>query len=237
MWKIVGLLFVLAIVWMLLPRSSANEEPFFDAIPFDVLEIDAVLTPEECDALMAHAKPNLARSTVSTPTGNEVSSVRTSRQVWVDKNNAEVGSIVRKMLGTMAKYTGTFDDASYEQVQIANYGPGQEYKPHYDACVSRKHCRDDPKIYRRATMIVYLNDVPSGGQTAFPRVSREVRPRKGRAVLFYNVHDADRLQEIEDSLHGGLPVGEGGEQWIANLWLNYEAPPQKEKRRKNKKNA
>lgn len=224
--SLVVLLAILVVVtWVLRPTTQEQrEEPFFDAIPYDVLEIDGLLTPEECDALIEHARPNLARSTVSTPTGNSVSDVRTSSQVWVDKNDPKVGPIVQKFMRTMARYTGTFDDASFEQVQIAKYGPGQEYRPHYDACVSKKHCRDDPKIYRRATMIAYLNDVPNGGQTAFPRVSKEVRPKKGRGVLFYNVEDHDRLQEIEDSLHGGLPVGEGGEKWIANLWLNYKLP-------------
>lgn len=232
---IVVLLAILVLVYWVLLRRLSETEPFFDAIPYDVLEIDAVLTAEECDALIAHARPNLARSTVSTPTGNSVSDVRTSSQVWIDKNDSKVGPIVQKLMRTMARYTGTFDDASFEQVQIAKYGPGQEYRPHYDACVSRARCGNDPKIYRRATMIAYLNDVPAGGQTAFPRVSREVRPKKGSGVLFYNVHDANRLEEIEDSLHGGLPVGEGGEKWIANLWLNYEVPvTDKKKRRTNK---
>ena len=230
--NIIFLAVILAVVWWLMvsPPLMKSEESFFDDIPFDVLEVDSLLTPDECDALIDHAKPSLARSTVSTPTGNEISNVRTSSQVWVDKNDPKVGHIVKKLLRTMARYTGTFDDASYEQIQIANYGPGQEYKPHYDACVSKEHCGNDPKIYRRATLIAYLNDVSAGGQTAFPRVSREVQPKKGRGVLFYNVHDADRLREIEDSLHGGLPVGQGGEKWIANVWLNY-------KPKKKKKNA
>jgi prolyl 4-hydroxylase len=226
-----AVLFAVLVVmsWVLAPK----EEAFFDAIPYDVLEIDGLLSPEECDALIEHARPNLARSTVSTPTGNEVSNVRTSSQVWVDKNDPKVGPIVQKIMRTMARYTGTFDDASFEQVQIAKYGPGQEYRPHYDACVSERHCRGDPKIYRRATLIAYLNDVPNGGQTAFPRVSREVRPQKGRGVLFYNVEDHDRLKEIEDSLHGGLPVGEGNEKWIANLWLNYKMPESGKKKRRS----
>jgi prolyl 4-hydroxylase len=219
-WFVLFLMVLAFVFWIVPPRTPS--EDFFDAMPFDVLEIDGLLTPEECDALIERAKPDLARSTVSTASGHTPSDVRTSTQAWIDKNDAQVGPIVQKMMQTMAKHTGTFDDALYEKVQIAKYGPGQEYRPHYDACVSKKHCGDSPKIYRRATLIAYLNDVPSGGQTAFPRVSKEVRPKKGRAVLFYNVLDDERLEEIEDSLHGGLPVGEGGEKWIANLWLTYK---------------
>jgi prolyl 4-hydroxylase len=82
---------------------------------------------------------------------------------------------------------------------------------------------------RILTFFIYLNDVPSGGETVFPRVDGnyvdnactnpngfKVKPKKGSAVLFYSMLPDGNLDN--DSLHGGCPVIEG-EKYAANVWF------------------
>ena len=72
----------------------------------------------------------------------------------------------------------------------------------------------------------YLNNVTKGGGTGFDSIEDRseplvveplvVEPKKGRMVVFQNVH-ADGSLHLE-SRHAGLPV-EDGEKWAFNLWI------------------
>jgi prolyl 4-hydroxylase len=77
---------------------------------------------------------------------------------------------------------------------------------------------------RFATLLLYLNDDGlEGGETAFPlwrnaETSKqlEVKPEKGKAVLFYNLLPDGNYDEL--SMHAALPVRKG-EKYLANLWV------------------
>ena len=76
---------------------------------------------------------------------------------------------------------------------------------------------------RFATLLLYLNDDMEGGHTSFPmwrnaETSKqlEVKPEKGKAVLFYNLLPDGNYDEL--SMHAALPVKKG-EKWLANLWV------------------
>jgi 2OG-Fe(II) oxygenase superfamily len=76
---------------------------------------------------------------------------------------------------------------------------------------------------RFATLLLYLNDGMEGGQTSFPMwrngetsKALEVKPEKGKAVLFYNLLPDGNYDEL--SMHAALPVKKG-EKWLANLWV------------------
>jgi prolyl 4-hydroxylase len=65
--------------------------------------------------------------------------------------------------------------------------------------------------------------VEQGGETSFPRwVNAEyrsaltVKPKKGKAVLFYNFLPDGNLDDL--SQHAALPVLKG-EKWLTNLWI------------------
>jgi prolyl 4-hydroxylase len=67
-----------------------------------------------------------------------------------------------------------------------------------------------------STLIVYLNDVPQGGATAFPEIGLSVTPRRGNAVYFE--YSNSRQQLDGKSLHAGAPVIEG-EKWAMTKWM------------------
>jgi prolyl 4-hydroxylase len=110
-----------------------------------------------------------------------------------------------------------------EPIQVLNYGPGAEYKPHFDyfnPADPGNHQVLSMGGQRIATLIMYLNDVESGGSTVFPDIGLDVLPKRGNAVFFAYADAEGRLDSR--TLHGGSPVA-AGEKWIATKWFRQRA--------------
>jgi hypothetical protein len=71
----------------------------------------------------------------------------------------------------------------FESPQVACYELGQQFMAHEDAFPTPIMLQNS--FQRRATLLVYLNDVASGGGTHFLHLGVTVRPRQGRALLFF----------------------------------------------------
>ncbi|XP_046565039.1 transmembrane prolyl 4-hydroxylase-like [Haliotis rubra] len=144
-----------------------------------------------------------------------------------------------------------------EPVQVVMYTEGGHYHSHYDSsrhvgqgkpCCHHTwfpHTKHRCVLCTYLTVLVYLNDVEEGGETAFPvadedhdfRISKEhtnltenchrapvaVTPEMGKAVMWYNHYKEEKTGWIgplhRRSLHGGCNV-RNGEKWIANFWIN-----------------
>lgn len=96
----------------------------------------------------------------------------------------EFGQLVWQYLDDYARrYAISF--AGIEPACINRYQPGQEYLLHAD---------DGPAHPRIISALIYLNDVPEGGETHFPLFNETVSPMKGRLVIFPSnyayVHEA-----------------------------------------------
>ncbi len=174
-----------------------------------------VLSDDECDALIAAAKPRLNRSlTVETKTGGEeLNADRTSNGMFFRRDENEVVATLEKRLAALANWP----IENGEGLQVLHYRPGTEYKPHYDYFDPVEP--GTPTILKRggqrvATIIMYLSEPEKGGGTTFPDVQLEVAPKRGNAVFF----SYDRPHPSSKSLHGGAPVI-AGEKWIATKWL------------------
>ncbi len=174
-----------------------------------------LLSPEECDALIAAAEPRMARSlTVATRTGGEeVNDDRTSDGMFFQRAENDVVSRLEARIARLVRWPVE----NGEGLQVLHYRPGAEYKPHYDYFDPDEP--GTPTILRRGgqrvgTLVIYLNDPEAGGGTTFPDVQLEVAPRRGNAVFF----SYDRPHPSTRTLHGGAPVI-SGEKWIATKWL------------------
>ena len=104
-----------------------------------------------------------------------------------------------------------------EGLQVLRYGPGAEYKPHYDYFDPNEP--GTSTILKRGgqrvgTLVMYLNTPEKGGGTTFPDVHLEVAPQRGNAVFF----SYERPHPSTRTLHGGAPVI-AGDKWIATKWL------------------
>ncbi len=174
-----------------------------------------VLTGDECDALIAAAKPRMNRSlTVQTKTGGEeLNADRTSNGMFFRRDENDVVKVLEERLAALVNWP----IENGEGLQILHYRPGTEYKPHYDYFDPNEP--GTPTILKRggqrvATIIMYLSEPEKGGGTTFPDVQLEVAPQRGNAVFF----SYDIAHPSSKTLHGGAPVI-AGEKWIATKWL------------------
>ena len=174
-----------------------------------------LLSDEECDAIIAEAKPRMQRSlTVDNQSGGEaVNDDRTSNGMFFQRGENEV---IRRLEERIARLLN-WPLENGEGLQVLHYRPGAEYKPHYDYFAPNEP--GTPTILKRGgqrvgTLVMYLNEPTRGGGTIFPDVGLQVVPRRGNAVFF----SYDRADPSTKTLHGGAPVLEG-EKWIATKWL------------------
>jgi len=174
-----------------------------------------LLSPEECQAIIDAAGSRMARSlTVPTATGGEeVNADRTSEGMFFQRGET---ALVQRIEARIARLVN-WPVENGEGLQVLRYGPGAEYKPHYDYFDPAQ--RGTPTLVRRggqrvATLVLYLNTPEQGGATTFPDVGLDIAPRQGHAVFF----SYPRPHPSTRSLHGGAPV-RAGEKWIATKWL------------------
>ena len=180
-----------------------------------VVVLANLLSDEECDGLIAAACPRIARSlTVETQTGGEaVNADRTSSGMFFRRAETELVARIETRIARLLRWPLE----NGEGLQVLNYQPGAQYKPHYD--YFDPAAPGTPTILKRGgqrvgTLVMYLNTPERGGATTFPDVGLEVAPQRGHAVFF----SYDRPHPATRTLHGGAPVL-AGEKWVATKWL------------------
>jgi prolyl 4-hydroxylase len=70
--------------------------------------------------------------------------------------------------------------------------------------------------------MIYLNDVESGGETAFVNVGLVLPPKAGMAVIWNNLYPDGTPNP--DTLHQGMPV-KAGHKAIITKWFRKPASP------------
>jgi hypothetical protein len=181
----------------------------------EIATCDTLLSDEECRYLIYSGARFIERSQVVHPeTGQPLEfEVRTSQDMTFVPRADEAGiRILQHRMGDMAG----FALANCEPLTLLHYGIGDQYRPHRDYFNPSAPSLAMPGGQRHSTVCVYLNDVQEGGDTIFPDVGVTVRPKRGRAVMFRNLH-ADGSADSH-SLHAGLPVI-AGDKWLASCWI------------------
>jgi prolyl 4-hydroxylase len=180
-----------------------------------VIVFGGLVSDEECDAMIAAARPRLSRSeTVQTDTGgSEVNKARTSRGMFFEREENAVCAAIERRIARLLDWPLV----NGEGLQVLHYLPGAQYEPHHDYFDPAKS--GTPAIVARGgqrvgTLVMYLNTPDKGGGTTFPDVGLTVAPVKGNGVFF----SYDRPHPATKTLHGGAPVIEG-EKWVATKWL------------------
>ncbi|KAK6266943.1 hypothetical protein QUC31_017780 [Theobroma cacao] len=213
------------------------------------------LSAEECDHLITLAKDKLEKSMVAdNESGQSLESeVRTSSGMFLQKAQTYMVSIVSHVKdeviadieARIAAWT-FLPVENGESMQILHYEQGQKYEPHFDYF----HDKANQELggHRIATVLMYLSDVESGGETVFPNSEGKlaqpkddswsacakngyaVKPRKGDALLFFSLHP-DATTDT-NSLHGSCPVIKG-EKWSATKWIHVRSFDKLERRSEN----
>ncbi|MBA0817431.1 hypothetical protein Gohar_021518, partial [Gossypium harknessii] len=95
-----------------------------------------------------------------------------------------------------------------ESIQILHYEHGQKYEPHFDYF----HDKANQQLggHRIATVLMYLSDVESGGETVFPNAE-------------------GRLSQVQDenwsacAKNGYAVVALESDHMVVDIWLNFTA--------------
>lgn len=183
-----------------------------------VVALDNLLSPEECDEIVTLAKKKkMARSMVIDPqTGMaSVDNARTSSGTFFRHNESEIITRLDRRIAEVMNCP----IQNGEEIKILNYKIGEEYKPHFDYLPVTNPGSKLQLVnggQRTSTLIIYLNDVVSGGETIFPEIGLSIVPKKGSAVYFEYCNSLGQVDPL--TLHGGSPVIQG-EKWIATKWM------------------
>ncbi|KAJ8266831.1 hypothetical protein GJAV_G00135170 [Gymnothorax javanicus] len=215
--------------------APMKEEDEWDS-PHIVRYLNA-LSDAEIEKIKELAKPRLSRATVRDPKSGvlTVAHYRVSKSAWLDGPEDPVIARVNQRIEDI---TGLSVDTA-ELLQVANYGVGGQYEPHFD--FSRRpfdsnlmtdgnrlatylHYKDEPDAFktlgtgnRVATFLNYMSDVEAGGATVFPDFGAAIKPRKGTAVFWYNLFRSG--QGDYRTRHAACPVLVGS-KWVSNKWIH-----------------
>ncbi|XP_071498488.1 transmembrane prolyl 4-hydroxylase-like [Diadema antillarum] len=193
---------------------------------------------------------------------NPIKKSRFSEQAWIYPDKTK-DAMVADFQQRLVKLTQLPEPLiqKFSFFQVVRYGPHGHYNAHLDSgdsigslpcCHLTKHKRCS--ICRFMTIMVYLNDVEEGGETAFIVANNDtfddvdlresghinlnnycresnlrIRPERGKAVIWYN-HFVDEAtgwmgQVDHYTWHGGCPVIRG-EKWIMNRWISASKDPE-----------
>ncbi|XP_076836070.1 prolyl 4-hydroxylase subunit alpha-2 isoform X6 [Brachyhypopomus gauderio] len=195
------------------------------------------LSDEEIEKIKELAKPRLARATVRDPKTGVLTTAhyRVSKSAWLE---GEEDPVIARVNQRIEDVTGLSVDTA-ELLQVANYGVGGQYEPHYD--FSRRpfdsnlkvdgnrlatylNYRDEPEAFkslgtgnRVATYLNYMSDVEAGGATVFPDFGAAIKPIKGTAVFWYNLFRSG--EGDYRTRHAACPVLVGS-KWVSNKWFH-----------------
>uniref|UniRef100_A0A8C2TJY0 Prolyl 4-hydroxylase subunit alpha-1 n=1 Tax=Coturnix japonica TaxID=93934 RepID=A0A8C2TJY0_COTJA len=176
-----------------------------------------IISDEEIETVKELAKPRLSRATVHDPETGKLTTAhyRVSKSAWLSGYESPVVSRINTRIQDL---TG-LDVSTAEELQVANYGVGGQYEPHFD--FARK---DEPDAFKElgtgnriATWLFYMSDVSAGGATVFPEVGASVWPKKGTAVFWYNLFPSG--EGDYSTRHAACPVLVGN-KWVSNKWLH-----------------
>jgi len=210
---------ILVLVILLIHNSSRNMyivwHTFDDG--YRIAEIYNALSPSECDALCKLVQDTgMQDSYVWGKMSNEVrNNYRKSKQVWIPSDASSLTTKMCRLSETLTRIPKT----NQEHIQIVQYDAGGRFDEHYDVCTSKDaqscNAMNSGAGERTATLLFYLNDSFQGGETVFPEIGFVSKPKKGKAILFYNTNANEDV--LWQSKHRGNPV-QGGQKWIATIW-------------------
>jgi predicted 2-oxoglutarate/Fe(II)-dependent dioxygenase YbiX len=107
-------------------------------------------------------------------------------------------------LKPLVKQHWRIDLTTHSGTHLVRYGAADHYVPHQDTGPGLED--------RYLSVVCYLNDDFSGGQTSFPGLNYVATPQSGKAIVFPSNY-----------LHGSEPVT-SGEKFVLVSWINGPRP-------------
>jgi prolyl 4-hydroxylase len=166
--------------------------------------IDNFLSPSECKYIISISDKRVRKSlVVDTVTGQGVTHPsRTSESCYHGYDIKWLVSRVNRLTNVSQNFQ--------EPIQVARYITGQFYQSHLDAL--DKLGNDGQRV---GTVLIYLNNVHSGGATFFNELNLRVQPKEGSALVFFPA----KMDGTID--HKVLHTAENASdlKWVSQVWL------------------
>ena len=178
--------------------------------------VDECFSQETADAIINMGKDNLERATVMDYSGKEKSVTHEARTNSVAFLDQWANPVLTGIVETISNLVRLPPENS-EPSQLLHYVGTQKYDPHSDAFDQSAGGIDrlSQGGQRLFTSICYLNDVPEGGETAFPNLKLSVKTKVGRILIFANTRLGTNVAHPH-SIHAGTSVTKG-EKWAYTI--------------------
>ena len=202
------------LAWYEAPLTRPEHRPRawrLDTSLAQVYELPALLSHEECEAVIEAINASLQPSTVTRGT----SDYRTSRTCHLRQNHPQLAASLDQRFAALFEV----DPRLSEPIQGQRYDPGEYFKEHTDwfSPITKEYATHTDRGGQRTwTVIVYLNAVERGGETLFRRLGRSFTPVPGMALAWNNLQADGRPNPF--TLHEAMPV-EAGHKWVITKWF------------------
>lgn len=150
--------------WLILQPVRVEE---VNSYPIYIAMFHDLLTESESDQVRAMAAPKLQRAKVLTQFNvtDEISTTRTSQTAWFSEDDYELVQRINRRVSAVTGLSTDMTNSHSELMQVANYGMGGHYSPHYDYLIvdrppEERHLVGDMEKFagdRTATLMFYVS--------------------------------------------------------------------------------
>lgn len=161
-----------------------------------VFTVEQALTPAQCaDYIRRYHSQRAEIAPIVGQHGPEVDlEVRNNTRVmWDDAEEAD--RLLSQVAARVpARLLGMRLCGANPRLRLYRYAPGERHGAHWDTVVEFAG-----GVKSLLTLVFYLNDGFTGGETDFPELEQTVTPQAGRALLFQHriLHEATEVQRGE----------------------------------------
>jgi prolyl 4-hydroxylase len=167
--------------------------------------VPAVLSAKECQAIISQAEASTwLAATVNRLSGRVVDARIRDNDTAILKDDGSFIDLLYQRIVAHVPEKMSREEAGHGRVEVEvcglfapmrvyRYGVGQRFGLHQDQSYTRE---DGARSF--LTLILYLNDEYTGGETDFPEQHQRIVPRQGTVLLFQHM-----------LLHAGLPILSG----------------------------
>jgi len=167
--------------------------------------VENFLSPTECDKIIKMSENNVKVShVVDKNTGKGIPHPsRTSQSCYYGYDIKWLVSRVHRLTGIPQNFQ--------EPIQVARYLNGQFYQSHLDSLDNQSL----DKGQRIGTVLIYLNDVNTGGGTFFNNLNFRIKPKQGSAAIFFPA----KMDGTVDERHLHTAEDASDIKWVSQIWL------------------
>lgn len=157
-----------------------------------VWTVDDAMTATDCDAYIARMRAGDAEvAPVITKHGTLVDlAVRSNTRVMWDDEQEAAALFARVAAHVPNQLSGKTVVGANPRLRLYRYGPGEHHSAHWDTVVEL-----GDGVTSLVTLVFYLDDGFTGGETVFPELRQTITPQRGRALLFQHrvLHEASAV--------------------------------------------